>query len=295
MAVNKWFLSLYIPLAALIFASIPPAVLICELVVMEEGIGGLTEIGTTQGMDKLQAIASRYWEYFTDSVSFEEKEGTVPTQQGCTCKFPFSYSGRDQHNCSNVGPAVLDSEGKPSLWCDTGPFCGRKYHAADKVHTSKPCCYDLCVDSKGKTIRPDSSWHMESKRIVHKKILAKEQKRQARKNKSQKSTVPQHKTQTTQGKFKGRVRTAQGCTCKLPFEFGGETFTNCTDFGAAVLDPHGRPALWCDTGPNCGTPYHSSDRRFTDRTCCYDACVDTKGKTVRPNSQWHQESKAGVN
>lgn len=284
---NKWFLSFYIPIAAIIFATIPPAVLICELVVLEEGVSGLSDLGTAAGYEKLQAFADRYTEYFSDALSFEEKEGTVFTQQGCTCKFPFSYSGQSQTNCTSTGPAVMDSKGQPSLWCDTGPFCGKKYHPADRPHTSKPCCYDVCVDKSGDTIRPDSAWHVESRRIARKKTIAKEQKKRAKKggSSSTKKAAPGFM------KKGNPIRTSQGCSCQLPFEFGGEMHHNCTDFGAAVLDPSGRPALWCDTGPTCGTNYHSSDRRFTERTCCYDACLAPSGATLRPGSAWHQESK----
>jgi hypothetical protein len=61
------------------------------------------------------------------------------------------------------------------------------------------------------------------------------------------------------------------------------------------LDRDGKPSIWCDTGPDCGNPYHPADKQFTSRKCCYDVCVDRSGSTVRPGSAFHRESKTYSN
>ena len=42
--------------------------------------------------------------------------------------------------------------------------------------------------------------------------------------------------------------------------------------------------LWCDTGPECGTPYDPADRQYTNRGCCFDVCVDAQGKPQQRKS-----------
>jgi hypothetical protein len=173
------------------------------------------------------------------------------------------------------------------VWCDTGPFCGNKYQPADRGYTSRTCCYDTCVDGGGETIRPNSAWHQESKRIVAKATAqgGKTKTKASAKSSSSSSSGTNKNRQGT------KVPTSKGCSCNTPFTFGGVTHNNCTDYGAPVLDKDGKPSLWCDTGPKCGNPYHKADAQFTSRKCCYDVCVDTRGATIRPRSAWHDESK----
>ena len=50
------------------------------------------------------------------------------------------------------------------------------------------------------------------------------------------------------------------------------------------LNGEPKDALWCDTGPDCGMPYTSDDRPYTDKGCCYDVCVDFNGKSKQRGS-----------
>ena len=115
------------------------------------------------------------------------------------------------------------------------------------------------------------------------------------------------------------VATKKGCTCKFPFTYNGMTHTKCImleglalvgeaagAFGCvrgarrarerllttAALLPHCllprwlamSDTLWCDTGPECGTPYDPADRQYTNRGCCFDVCVDAQGKPQQRKS-----------
>jgi hypothetical protein len=81
MVVSKCFLSLYIPIAAAIFCCIPPVVLVCELLVLEEGFQGLMDVSTGPG--KLLKLANKYTDFLTNAISNDEVEGSVPTSRGC--------------------------------------------------------------------------------------------------------------------------------------------------------------------------------------------------------------------
>jgi hypothetical protein len=83
--VSKCFLSLYIPIAAVIFVSIPPVVLVCELLVLEEGFQGLMDVNSAPG--KLLKLANKYTEFVSSAISNVEPEGAVPTSRGCKVRF----------------------------------------------------------------------------------------------------------------------------------------------------------------------------------------------------------------
>ena len=162
-APGKWFLSLYIPTVVLVFFAIPPVVLILQLALLDEGMTGVARLDYAYTSQLLGRFSGAN---MARALGLVADNGAVKTQRGCTCQFPFDFGGETQYNCTAAGGEVRDGKGQPSMWCDTGPFCGQEYHASDKPFTNRDCCYDLCVDNSGATIRPNGPWHQEAKRIT---------------------------------------------------------------------------------------------------------------------------------
>ena len=148
---KQCFLAAWIPFVAVVFLSIPPAILLPFV--------------SLYAPDSL-TLLNEHFQLMIGNTTEPERGGTVRTKRGCTCQFPFDFGGALQYNCTNAGGEVRDGKGRPSLWCDTGPFCGQEYHISDKPFTNRDCCYDLCVDDGGETIRPNEAWHEEAKRIT---------------------------------------------------------------------------------------------------------------------------------
>ena len=176
-SLRKWALTLYIPTVLIVFCAIPPFVVVLQLAILDEGLNGISRLDAAY----VSKLLSRFNGHEL-AVAFglaEPDPGAVPTLQGCTCQLPFEFGRKSDgsmhvhHNCTSTGAPAHDSRNQPSLWCDTGPFCGRRYDRADRPHTDRDCCYDLCVDDDGNTIRPEGKWHKEAKRITQKRLAAK--------------------------------------------------------------------------------------------------------------------------
>ena len=154
--IRKWALTLYIPTVVVIFCSIPPIVVVFQLALLDEGMHGVTKLDSNYVSELLSRFSGR--EVARAFGLAPPDPYAVRTMSGCTCQLPFEFGKRAdgsmkiRHNCTNTGAAVSDKQGRPSLWCDTGPFCGRPYHHSDRPHTNRDCCYDVCVDASGITI-----------------------------------------------------------------------------------------------------------------------------------------------
>jgi hypothetical protein len=162
--VSSTFLTFYIPLTFVIFFSIPPAVILVQLAFYEEG---LTGVAALRSIPAAKRILSRYsWDTTPAASASGGKDTPVMTQHGCQCRLPFEFGNKLHYNATDHGSAVMDKKGQPSLWCDTGPYCGTPYGAADRQYTKRTCCYDVIVDAKKATIRPNSAWHQDSKKVT---------------------------------------------------------------------------------------------------------------------------------
>jgi len=153
----------------MVFFAIPPVVLILQLAVLDEGTAGVARLDYAYASELLGRFSGAN---MARALGLFKDPGAVMTQRGCACQFPFDFAGKPQHNCTSAGGEVRDGKGRSSLWCDTGPFCGQPYHESDKPFTNRDCCYDLCVDGSGETIRPNGPWHQEAKRITSQKETA---------------------------------------------------------------------------------------------------------------------------
>jgi len=83
------------------------------------------------------------------------------------------------------------------------------------------------------------------------------------------------------------IKTRGGCTCQFPFKYAGKEHNRCMYMPQLPINAQYPDVLWCDTGNSCGHKYTAHDKKFTDRSCCYDICVDSSGKMMRASTHEH--------
>ena len=125
---KQCFLAVWIPFVAVVFVSIPPAILLPFV--------------SLYAPDSL-TLLNEHFQLLIGNASLPEGSGVVRTKRGCKCEFPFTYGGKTYHSCMRIDGLYLDGEHRHQLWCDVGPHgCGIRYSPDDKPYTSRSCCYD---------------------------------------------------------------------------------------------------------------------------------------------------------
>ena len=146
MDLRKIFLTFWIPISSMIFFSIPPMILVPFLTIYAPDFVELAHNHLGMLGEYAQNVAAT-------GGTAKPRGDVVHTKRGCTCKFPFTYGGKQYHSCMRIDGLYLDGEHKHQLWCDVGDSgCGIRYSPDDAAYTSRKCCYDSCLDKDGKLL-----------------------------------------------------------------------------------------------------------------------------------------------
>ena len=128
-ACKQCFLVAWIPFVAVVFVSIPPAILVPFV--------------SLYAPDSLELLDQHFQRLIGNETVPEGEGGATRTKRGCKCQFPFTYGGKTYHSCMRIDGLYLDNEHKHQLWCDVGDGgCGVRYSPDDAAYTSRKCCYD---------------------------------------------------------------------------------------------------------------------------------------------------------